>query len=189
MNQTDTGAATILRAAVFAARVHAGHRRKGASAEPYVNHVLEVAQILAEHGAPTEAVIAGLLHDTVEDSDNDPEPITHARLVAEFGEAVAGLVAEATDDKSLPKESRKALQVKLAPKKTEAAKMLKLADKISNLRAIAASPPANWEHARRVEYVGWAGRVAVGLKGANPALDALFEATYRDAMAKLAAEA
>jgi hypothetical protein len=64
--------------------------------------------------------------------------------------------------------------------------MLKLADKISNLRAITASPPASWEHARRVEYVGWAGRVAVGLKGANPALDALFEATYREAMAKLA---
>jgi hypothetical protein len=67
--------------------------------------------------------------------------------------------------------------------------MLKLADKISNLRAIAASPPANWEHARRVEYVGWAGRVAVGLKGANPALDALFDATYRDAVARLATEA
>ena len=181
--------ATLLRAAVFAARVHATHRRKGASAEPYVNHVLEVAQILAEHGAPPEAVIAGLLHDTVEDSDQDPEPVTPARLVAEFGAAVAGLVAEATDDKSLPKETRKALQIRQAPKKTEAAKMLKLADKISNLRAIAASPPAGWDHARRVEYVGWAGRVAAGLRGANPALDALFDATYRDAMAALAAEA
>jgi hypothetical protein len=67
--------------------------------------------------------------------------------------------------------------------------MLKLADKISNLRAIAASPPANWDHARRLEYVGWAGRVAAGLKGENPGLDALFEATYRDAVARLAAEA
>ena len=187
---TDTsGSAALLRAALFAARVHATHRRKGAAGEPYVNHVLEVAQILAAHGAPPEAVIAGLLHDTVEDSDNDPDPITHDRLVAEFGATVAGIVAEATDDKALPKETRKALQVKHAPVKTQCAKMLKLADKISNLRAIAASPPANWEHARRVEYVGWAGRVAVGLKGANPALDALFDATYRDAVARLAAEA
>jgi (p)ppGpp synthase/HD superfamily hydrolase len=181
--------ARLLGAAVFAARVHATHRRKGASAEPYVNHVLEVALILAEHGAPDEAVIAALLHDTVEDSDQDPEPITHERLVAEFGAAVAAIVAEATDDKSLPKEVRKAQQVRLAPKKSDPAKMLKLADKISNLRAITASPPANWDHARRVEYVGWAGRVAVGLKGVNPALDALFEATYRAAMAKLAEEA
>ena len=186
----STGAsASLLRAAIFAARVHATHQRKGRAAEPYVNHVLEVAQILAEHGAPHEAVMAGLLHDTVEDSDNDPEPITHDRLVAEFGEAVARIVAEATDDKSLPKETRKALQVKHAPRTSEAAKMLKLADKISNLRAITASPPANWDHARRVEYVGWAGRVAAGLKGINPSLDNLFDATYRDAMATLAAEA
>jgi (p)ppGpp synthase/HD superfamily hydrolase len=181
--------ARLLGAAVFAARVHAGHRRKGASAEPYVNHVLEVAQILAAHGAPEEAVIAALLHDTVEDSDQDPEPITLDRLSAEFGEAVAAIVAEATDDKSLPKEIRKALQVKQAPKTSDAAKQLKLADKISNLRAIMASPPANWDHARRVEYVGWAGRVAIGLKGVNPTLDALFEATYRTAMTKLAEEA
>jgi (p)ppGpp synthase/HD superfamily hydrolase len=189
MDQPDSRSAQLLRAASFAARVHATHRRKGSSAEPYVNHVLEVAQILAEHGAPEEAVIAALLHDTVEDSDQDPDPITHDRLVAEFGETVAAIVAEATDDKSLPKEVRKALQVKHAPKKSDAAKMLKIADKISNLRAITASPPANWDHARRVEYLGWAGRVAGGLKGPNPALDALFEATYRAAMAKLAEEA
>jgi len=189
MNETDTFAGRLLRAASFAAKVHATHKRKGASAEPYVNHVLEVARILAEAGAPEEAILAGLLHDTVEDSDQDPDPITHDRLVAEFGETVARIVAEATDDKSLPKETRKALQVKHAPTKSQAAKMLKLADKISNLRAITASPPANWDQARRVEYIGWAGRVAAGLKGVNPALDALFEATYRNAMAKLAAEA
>jgi (p)ppGpp synthase/HD superfamily hydrolase len=179
----------LMQAALFAARVHATHRRKGAAREPYVNHVLEVAAILAEHGAPEDVLLAGLLHDTVEDSSDDLEPVTHARLVAEFGEAVAGLVAEATDDKSLPKEARKALQVRHARDKSPGAKLLKLADKISNLRAIAASPPDGWDHARRVEYVGWAGRVAAGLKGVDAALDALFEATYRDAVARLAAEA
>jgi (p)ppGpp synthase/HD superfamily hydrolase len=178
----------MLRAAAFAARVHATHRRKGAAGEPYVNHVLEVAHILAEHDAPPAAIIAALLHDTVEDSDGDPEPITLARIAAEFGETVAAIVAEVTDDKSLPKEARKALQVRLAPGKSTAAKALKLADKISNLRAITASPPASWDHGRRVEYVGWAGRVAHGLKGTHPALDALFETTYREAIAKLAAD-
>ena len=189
MTSKDDTASTILRAALFAARVHATHTRKGAAAEPYVNHVLEVAGILAAHGAPAEAVIAGLLHDTVEDSDKDPDPITHDRLVVEFGEAVAAIVAEATDDKSLPKELRKGLQIKHAPTRTAAAKQLKLADKISNLRAIAATPPANWDHARKVEYIGWAGRVAAGLKGVNPALDALFEETYRHAVRQLAGEA
>lgn len=184
MDQHEDPAAEILRAALFAARAHAGQTRKGAAAEPYVNHVIEVAAILAEAGAPQAAILAGLLHDTVEDTE-----ATHADLVAAFGEDVAALVAEATDDKALPKETRKALQVSLAPKKSAAAKQLKLADKISNLRAIADSPPASWNHARRTEYVGWAGRVAAGCSGVNPALDALFEETYRAAMAKLAREA
>lgn len=179
-----TADAELLRAVLFAARAHAGQARKGAAAEPYVNHVIEVAAILAEHGAPRAAILAGLLHDTVEDTAVTPE-----ELAAAFGAEVAGIVAEATDDKALPKETRKALQVSGAAKKSDAAKQVKLADKVSNLRAIAASPPANWNHARRVEYVGWAGRVAAGLTGVNPALDALFAATYRDALARLVAEA
>jgi len=188
MDQPTDVTATILRAASFAARVHATHTRKGAAKTPYVNHVLEVAEILAAHGAPPAAIIAGLLHDTVEDSDNDPEPTTLEAIAAAFGAEVAGIVAEVSDDKSLPKETRKAHQVQQGPKKSDAAKQLKLADKISNLRAIVAAPPAGWNHGRRVEYVGWAGRVAAGLKGVNPALDALFDATYRAAMTRLAAE-
>ncbi len=89
-------AAEILRATLFAARAHAGQARKGAAAEPYVNHVIEVAGLLADHSAPLPAILAGLLHDTVEDTD-----CTHADLVAAFGEDVAAIVAEATDDKSL----------------------------------------------------------------------------------------
>ncbi|MFZ4407566.1 MAG: HD domain-containing protein [Paracraurococcus sp.] len=188
LTPTETELAKTLRAAAFAARIHAGHRRKGAAAEPYVNHVLEVAEILAAHAAPQAAIIAALLHDTVEDSDQDPEPCTLAHIEAAFGAEVAGIVAEVSDDKSLPKEVRKGLQIRHAPKASEAAKQLKLADKISNLRAIAASPPKGWDHARRLEYLGWAGRVAAGVKGVNPGLDALFEATYRDALQRLAAE-
>ncbi|GGC32588.1 phosphohydrolase [Siccirubricoccus deserti] len=189
MDTPESTLATVLRAAVFAARVHATHTRKGAAAEPYVNHVLEVAALLAEHGAPPAAVIAALLHDTVEDSDADPTPTTLADIEAAFGAEVASIVAEVSDDKALPKEVRKANQVRQAAKKSAAARQLKLADKISNLRAITDSPPHGWDHARRVEYLGWAGRVAIGLKGLNPALDALFEATYREALARLAAEA
>ena len=67
--------------------------------------------------------------------------------------------------------------------------MVKLADKISNLHAIVAAPPASWNHARRVEYVGWAGRVAAGLRGVNPALEALFDKTYQHAITELAQDA
>jgi len=179
----------ILAAASFAAAVHATHRRKGAAAEPYINHPLEVALILAEHDAPEASIIAALLHDTVEDSDNDPEPVTLEGLAERFGAEVAAIVAEVSDDKSLPKERRKALQVSQAGKKSEAAKQVKLADKISNLRAIVAGPPASWNHARRLEYVGWAGQVGAGLRGVNPSLDALFDQTYQTAMAELAREA
>jgi len=185
---TETDLARIMRAALFAARVHATHRRKGAAAEPYVNHVLEVAEILAAHAAPPAAIIAALLHDTVEDSDQDPEPCTLPQIEAAFGPEIAGIVAEVSDDKSLPKEVRKGLQIRHAPKASDAAKQVKLADKIANLRSIAASPPKGWDHARRLEYVGWAGRVAAGLRGVNPALDALFDATYREAVQRLAAE-
>ncbi|SDB64643.1 HD domain-containing protein [Belnapia rosea] len=181
--------ATILRAASFAARVHAAHRRKGDAAEPYVNHVLEVAEILAAQGAPSAAIIAGLLHDTVEDSDADPVPTTLADLEAAFGAEIAGIVAEVSDDKSLPKEVRKGLQIRHAARASAAARQVKLADKIANLRTILASPPAGWDHARRLEYVGWAGRVAAGAKGVNPGLDMLFDEAYRAAVARLAEEA
>ncbi|WP_421988301.1 HD domain-containing protein [Roseococcus sp.] len=178
----------VLAAASFAAAVHATHRRKGVAREPYINHPIEVASILAEHGAPEAAILAALLHDTVEDSSDDPEPVTLEALAVRFGAEVASIVDEVSDDKSLSKEMRKALQVKLAPKKSDAAKLVKLADKISNLRAIMTAPPANWDHARRVEYVGWAGRVAAGLRGVNPSLEALFDTTYREAMTTLARE-
>src|SRR3954452_7305098 len=101
---TETDLARIMRGALFAARVHATHRRKGAAAEPYVNHVLEVAEILAAHAAPPAAIVAALLHDTVEDSDQDPEPTTLPQIEAAFGPEIAGIVAEVSDDKSLPKE-------------------------------------------------------------------------------------
>ncbi|MBY0336522.1 MAG: HD domain-containing protein [Acetobacteraceae bacterium] len=180
----ETFPARLMRATQFAARAHARQTRKGAAAEPYVNHVIEVAALLAEHGAPEAAILAGLLHDTVEDTE-----VTLAELEAAFGAEVASIVAEVTDDKTLPKETRKAHQVRHAATKSDGAKQVKLADKTSNLCAILASPPAGWEHGRRVEYIGWAGRVAAGLRGVNPGLEAAFDAAYRAALDALAREA
>ncbi len=176
--------AEILRTALFAARAHADQRRKGARGEPYVNHLLEVAALVAAHGGPPEAVLAALLHDAVEDAGVRVET-----LRAEFGAEVAAIVAEVTDDKSLPKGTRKELQVQHAAAKSAAAKRVKLADKTSNLRALAESPPADWDDARRLDYVLWAKRVAEGLRGASPGLEAAFDAAAAEALASLRVEA
>ena len=165
----------VLEAAYFAALKHSGQKRKGVEGEPYVNHVLEVALLVA---SSTEApdptlVAAALLHDTVEDTG-----VTHADLVERFGQDVADLVMEVTDDKTLEKAERKRRQVENAPKKSERAQAIKLADKISNLRGILTSPPANWDYARKKEYFEWSRQVIGGLRSPNPVLMAEFERTY-----------
>ena len=152
----------VLKAADAAARWHVHQRRKGAAQEPYINHLLEVAMLVAEatDGKDPELVVAALLHDAIEDQE-----VPKSVIAEGFGEDVAGLVDEVTDDKTIDKQERKRLQVEHAPKKSQRAKILKLADKTSNLRAIAASPPPDWSVKRRLEYVDWARGVSEGLKG------------------------
>ena len=165
----------ILSAARFAAEKHAGQRRKGDAAEPYVNHLIEVAELVAMalREPDTNLVIAALLHDSIEDAD-----VTADDLASRYGADVASLVSEVTDDKSLPKQERKRLQVEHAAKKTPRAQTIKLADKISNLRSMLSSPPAGWDFERRREYFVWARRVVDGLTAPNPMLKAEFESTF-----------
>lgn len=165
----------ILAAARFAAEKHAQQKRKGAAGEPYFNHLLEVAELVAasSNRLDVELLMAAFLHDTVEDTG-----VTSQELQQRFGSDVAGLVAEVTDDKSLPKEIRKQLQVQNAPKKSERAQTLKLADKISNLRSILASPPAGWSQERKQQYFEWARQVVSGFGTPNPFLKAQFDKAY-----------
>jgi (p)ppGpp synthase/HD superfamily hydrolase len=156
----------------FAALKHVGQRRKGEAAEPYINHLTEVAQLAAEAtDGDVDVVIAAILHDTLEDTDT-----TFEELDAAFGPRIAGIVAEVTDDKSLPKQARKDLQVTHAAHASPAAQVVKLADKTSNLRSMAASPPAGWPPERKREYVTWAQRVVAGCRNASPWLAAQFDA-------------
>ena len=154
----------VLRAADAAARWHVHKRRKGAAEEPNINHLLEVAMLVAEatEGKDPNLVIAAFLHDAIEDQE-----VPRAVIADTFNEDVASLVAEVTDDKTLDKAARKQRQIEDAPKKTIRAKCIKLADKTSNLRAIAHSPSPTWSVKRRLEYITWAQDVAVGLRGAN----------------------
>ncbi|MBI2317212.1 MAG: HD domain-containing protein [Betaproteobacteria bacterium] len=166
----------IARALDFAARKHVGQKRKGAAGEPYINHLAEVALLVAEatEGRDTNLAIAALLHDTIEDQD-----VKHEELAAEFGKDVADLVAEVTDDKRLPKEERKRLQVETAAARSNRAKMLKIADKIANLRSIRSSPPSHWSEERKEAYFDWAARVVAGCRGVSPKLEALFDELHR----------
>jgi (p)ppGpp synthase/HD superfamily hydrolase len=166
----------VLEAATFAAERHARQKRKGAAGEPYVNHLLDVAQLVsaALSEPDTNLVVAALLHDTIEDAG-----VTRDELVERFGSDVASLVAEVTDDKSLPKQERKRLQIETAPKKSVRAQAIKLADKISNLRSIVNSPPADWDYERRSQYFEWARQVVDGLSQPNPILRAQFEEAYQ----------
>jgi len=164
---------TVLKAASTAAQWHTNQRRKGAAQEPYINHLLEVAQLVAEatEGHDPNLVIAALLHDAIEDCE-----ISRDQISEMFGEDVTTLVVAVTDDKNLKKEVRKQLQVEVAPHQPRRTKLLKLADKTSNLRALAVSPPANWSHERKLDYLAWARAVAHGLRGVNPWLEARFDA-------------
>jgi len=168
---------TILKAAFCAAQKHASQKRKGMAAEPYVNHLLEVAHLVSTALSEPDAnlVVAALLHDVVEDT-----PATNQQVADLFGPDVAALVAEVTDDKSLPQAERKRLQIVNAPKKTHRAQYIKLADKISNLRALLQSPPVDWTEERRREYFAWARQVVDGLSSPNPRLKAEFDRIYTE---------
>lgn len=173
--------ADLLSALAFAARQHAGQRRKGADDAPYVNHVIDVAHRLAQAGVADRAtLLAAVLHDTVEDTDATPDEIADL-----FGADVAAIVDEVTDDKSLPKDERKRLQVEHAPHMSDPARRLKMADKASNVHDVGAHPPAGWSHERLMAYLDWAVDVVDGCRSASPALAAAFDAELAEARRRL----
>ncbi|WP_027579236.1 HD domain-containing protein [Bradyrhizobium sp. Ai1a-2] len=172
----------VSEAAELAARRHNGMARKGRGNEPYINHLAEVANLLATatDGADAELVAAGWLHDTVEDTDT-----TREELVQKFSERVAALVVEVTDDMSLPKPQRRQRQIEDAPHKSSAAKMIKIADKISNIRARIVPNPSNDERDDLADYTAWAEKVVAGCRGVSAALDAKFDETAKAAKSAL----
>jgi (p)ppGpp synthase/HD superfamily hydrolase len=166
-NPTIEAIQGILRAARFASVKHINQKRKGVGAEPYLNHLIEVAELVARAIAEpdTNLIAAALLHDTVEDTKTSKE-----ELVQEFGTDIASLVGEVTDDKSLPKAERKRLQIEHAPHLSARAQTIKIADKISNLRGILFTPPEDWDLRRKREYFAWAKNVVDGCAAPNPFL-------------------
>lgn len=160
------------KAVAFAADKHRNQRRKDAEASPYINHPIALANVLANEGGVEDVTVlcAAVLHDTIEDTETTSE-----ELQAIFGPKVALVVMEVTDDKSLEKSLRKQRQVEHAPHISKEAKLVKLADKISNLRDIIASPPADWSAERKQAYFEWAAKVVAGVRGVHPGLESVFD--------------
>ena len=173
----------LLEAVAFAADRHRHQRRKGVDASPYINHPLEVAHTLANVGGVADAptLVAAVLHDTIEDTRT-----TGAELEDLFGSDVRRLVEEVTDDKALPKTERKRLQVEHASALSDGAKLVKLADKIANARDVVRDPPADWNLARRRDYLEWTERVVAGCRGVNEALERYYDEVLQRGRAALA---
>jgi GTP diphosphokinase / guanosine-3',5'-bis(diphosphate) 3'-diphosphatase len=138
-------------ATAFAFKKHEGQTRKNATKNPYIQHVLAVKNIVNLVCNDEIALAGAILHDTLEDTDT-----TYAELVENFGSQVADLVLELSDDKSLEKETRKLLQIKNAPNKSEFACYISFADKIHNCQSIIYDPPVDWSNERKLAYFVWA---------------------------------
>jgi GTP diphosphokinase / guanosine-3',5'-bis(diphosphate) 3'-diphosphatase len=165
----------LLKALAFSATRHKDQRRKDVDASPYINHPITLANVLCNEGQVTdiEVICGALLHDTIEDTDTEAE-----ELEAEFGKTICNIVMEVTDDKALPSSERKQAQIDHAAGISDKAKLVKLADKISNLRDVANCPPPDWSLDRRREYFDWARAVIDGLRGVDAELEAIFDAAY-----------
>ncbi|XP_029933159.1 guanosine-3',5'-bis(diphosphate) 3'-pyrophosphohydrolase MESH1 [Myripristis murdjan] len=172
----NSEAVILLETVNFAAEKHRNQRRKDPEETPYINHPIGVARILSHEGAVTdiEVLQAALLHDTVEDTD-----CSIAELEAKFGVTVARIVQEVTDDKTLPKQERKRLQVEHAPHRSHQAKLVKLADKLYNLRDLNRCTPRGWAAERVQEYFVWASQVVRGLRGTNAALEEKLDELFK----------
>jgi len=168
----DESTGNLIFAIHYSAGKHRNQRRKDIPRSPYINHPIDVVEILWKIGLVRDSttLIAALLHDTIEDTD-----ATAIEISKLFGNEVLQLVLEVTDDKTLPKSVRKRIQILHASSISMSAKTIKLADKICNLRDLIYSPPRLWSNQRKQNYLLWTESVVAGLRGTNPALEKMYD--------------
>lgn len=165
----------LIQTLAFAAAKHRDQRRKDVCASPYINHPIQLVDVLCnEAGVEDINVLRGaILHDTVEDTETTADELTQ-----HFGQQICKIVLEVSDDANLCKADRKQEQINHAATLSDEAKLVKLADKICNLRDVADNPPAGWGIERRQEYFDWALAVIDGLRGIHPVLESIFDQAY-----------
>jgi guanosine-3',5'-bis(diphosphate) 3'-pyrophosphohydrolase len=179
LNHPEIFIGQLVEALSFAAEKHLHQRRKNPERTPYINHLITVLEILWLVGQVRDetTLIASVLHDSIEDTNTTADEIRE-----QFGDLVAKMVLEVTDDKSLPKAERKQLQIEHAPHISDGAKLIKLADKISNVQDMYYKPPSGWPLSRRREYVDWSVDVVAGVRGINAAMEAQFDEAVQKAV-------
>ena len=184
MSDERPDTAILLAAIEFASRKHSTQRRKDEEASPYINHPIAVTHLLADTGGVTDLItlMAAVLHDTIEDTETTAE-----ELEEQFGRTVRKLVEEVTDDKSLDKADRKQRQIDHAPHLSARAKTIKLADKIANVLDVTDAPPANWDLARRIDYLDWTEKVVAGCRGTNAPLERRYDEVLKKGRTKFGA--
>ena len=172
----------IMRAVHFASIAHKDQRRKGDGQEPYINHPIAVAAyVMCEEDEAL--IIAALLHDVVEDCGVSLDEIAHS-----FGGEVAAIVNEVTDDKSLPQNVRKELQVQHGGRLSYKAQLIKAGDKIDNLKSLIYDPPVDWDDDRKAEYADWGKRVVDNCVLVGPGFKADYDELYHILMSRLGRE-
>lgn len=172
-NQNAEDMLRVLEAVRFATEMHGDQKRAGDKNLPYVVHVFEVAELVASSPtANTEQVIAALLHDVVEDTEASLDQVS-----AQFGELVASLVAENTDPEGMNQRERKARQLAEMPKKSAGARLIKMADLLSNTRGLLTSPP-NWRRKSLQRYARANKAIFEAGRGTCPFLEAEWDAFW-----------
>lgn len=176
MARTFSDTALLLKAIAFAAEKHRHQRRKDPAASPYINHPIALADLLLHEAGVHDVttLCAAVLHDTLEDTQT-----TLHELQDQFGSRIARVVQEVTDNKQLPKGKRKELQIKRAHMLSSRARLVKLADKICNLRDLAEATPRRWSRRRKAEYFDWARTVIRAIGPVDSRLNRLFDEVYR----------
>lgn len=175
MTENQNDLALIFKALEFASIKHRDQRRKDADASPYINHPIALVKVLTVEGGVTDVntICGAILHDTIEDTETTAE-----ELKVNFGEIISKIVQEVTDNKKLDKDVRKRLQIEHAAHASHQAKLVKLADKICNLRDIVSTPPADWSLQRKQEYFDWAKQVVDQIRSASDKLSLAFDEAY-----------
>ncbi|MDD2869812.1 HD domain-containing protein [Neomegalonema sp.] len=183
--RADARLVLLTRAYDFAARAHVYQKRKGAHQGldyPYLNHLCEVAALVAEVCADPDVIVAAILHDCVEDRHAALADVREA-----FGERTALLVDAMTDRPEwelLTTAERKRLQAESLASKPPEAKIIKMADQVSNLRARTRALD-RWTPLRLRAYLTSCQVVARACEGASPHLDGLFRAAATELGAAL----
>jgi len=156
------------KALTFAEKHHSGQMRDD-GATPYIEHPKKVAKILREVAGVTDESIlsAGLLHDMIEDSE-----VSYDDLEKAFGVRIAGLVAELTNDKRLPKQLSREDLIRRLPGMSQEAALIKLADIYSNAQDMGS---ADWTEERKAKYLVYLRRIVETISKSKPTLSPKLE--------------